>query len=284
MIDIIKYLSGIDVSDYVTSENEFMPELKEFNTYYTADARSAAFYAFGKSNRENKPVALIINGEYLPNVYTAVTEAWFQKTNLIVVALYNTYREINCGYMDRCVINNIIADKTDISDIKPSDILCAGPVLINIFGEALSKRKYNYAEVLNCLDSVVEKNTPLFCYAPDNIVCGALNIKPIDDKHKYGVLSKYFGYTIASEKKAVLCCTADCVTLDMNIFNNRYTTSNIKIIILDNDNIISHNRINEWIGSNNFTCREIKTVSIDKIKQFYEEECASVIIVRGERD
>ena len=58
------------------------------------DVRSAAFYAFGKSKVTNENVVLLINGDYLPNAYTVLTEAWFQKTNLIIIALYNSIYDV----------------------------------------------------------------------------------------------------------------------------------------------------------------------------------------------
>lgn len=282
MNEIIQYLSGIGISDYVTSEKEIAERIEGFNTYHTHDARSAAFYAFGKANRENKLVALIINGEYLPNVYTAVTEAWFQKTRLVIVAIYDKYSNIRCGYMDRCVINNIITEKKDINNVAAKDLLVRGPVLLNIFGVSLSKGEFQYTELLKTLNAVADKGTEVFCYSSNNDDYINLNIKSIDVKHKYGMLSKYWGYTIAAEKRAILCCSADCVALDMNIFNSRYTTENIKIIVVDREGIINNNNIDTWIESNNITCRIINAVTIDEIKSFYNEKCASILVIREE--
>ena len=282
MNEIIQFLSGIGISDYVTSEKEIAERIEGSNTYHTHDARSAAFYAFGKANRENKPVALIINGEFLPNVYTAVTEAWFQKTRLVIAAIYDKYSSICCGYMDRCVINNIITDKNDIYNIATKDLLVSGPVLLNIFGVSLNKREFQYTEVLNCLNAVADKGTEVFCYSSNNDDYINLNIKSIDVKHKYGMLSKYWGYTIAAEKKTILCCSAGCIALDMNIFNSRYTTENIKIIVIDREGIINNNNIDKWIESNNITCRIINAVTIEDIKSFYNEKCASVLVIRKE--
>ena len=52
------------------------------------DARSAAFFAMGMSIKQKDPITLLLPGEYLTNIYTAITEAWFQKAEVIVYAFY----------------------------------------------------------------------------------------------------------------------------------------------------------------------------------------------------
>ena len=50
------------------------------------DARSAAFFAMGMSIKQKEPIMLLIPGEYVANIYTAITEAWFQKAEMVVYA------------------------------------------------------------------------------------------------------------------------------------------------------------------------------------------------------
>lgn len=68
------------------------------------DSRSAVFYAMGQAIKEKRTVGVFVPGAYLPSAYTALTEAWFQKANIIVVAFYDKVSEVKTTWADRCVL------------------------------------------------------------------------------------------------------------------------------------------------------------------------------------
>ncbi len=42
------------------------------------------FFAMGRTMKEKTTVGLALPGAYLASTYTAITEAWFQKVNVVV--------------------------------------------------------------------------------------------------------------------------------------------------------------------------------------------------------
>ena len=81
------------------------------------DARSAAFFAMGLSVKRKEPVTILLPGMYLPSIYTALTEAWFQKTELVVLAFYHRISEVNTAWSDRCC-KTMTMDITDFDGHK----------------------------------------------------------------------------------------------------------------------------------------------------------------------
>ena len=59
-----------------------------FDVQIFNDLRSATFFSNGEVNSNNKPVILLIKGEFLPNIYTGITEAWFQRSNINIISIF----------------------------------------------------------------------------------------------------------------------------------------------------------------------------------------------------
>lgn len=211
------------------------------------DARSAAFYALGMALRKKETVVLFVPGEYITNVYTAITEAWFQKANIIVVSIFDKTSEVKTSWMDRCVIESLTAsidEKDLISDFIRENIGVKGPVLLNLIDNNVNYLNKDYSDLLNYLaeHKVITYNA-LFGEKSENI----------QRKYKYGVISKYIGMSTV-ENCGILICTCDCVLVDTNVFRTRYANSNMKIIILDDGRLYSNN-FDKWLSSNNWDCK-----------------------------
>lgn len=97
------------------------------------DARSAAFFAMGRTMKEKTTVGLALPGAYLASTYTAITEAWFQKVNVVVFAFYDKLSEVSTAWIDRCIVKSMTigADEIDdsIDEIESLPVACNGPVL-----------------------------------------------------------------------------------------------------------------------------------------------------------
>ncbi len=257
-----------------------------FNITKIEDIRSATFYALGTSYMTEKSSILLIEGEYLPNIYTGITEAWFQKKNIIVIALYNDLDKINSEYLRKCIPTIINIYNNDIEKYKEkieSAVKTIFPVLINIKYINFSNIKINYDEILENLNQFLKEDDELFLYNSNSIKKYNFRIKNIKEEYKYGIISKYMGYVIAKNKKILLCCTDEILKLDLNIFNNRYINNNMKIIILNKENIISEKNIDKWIKNNNIDIEIYKKIDNKKIKDFYFSNKASIILIGGEK-
>ena len=121
------------------------------------DARSAAFYAMGIAIKKRCSVTLVVPGQYLTSTYTAITEAWFQKANVIVIALFDKASDVKTVWMDRCVVQT----GTYGADEEPAFLQaleqarCAqGPVLLNRIGFCCEEQSVDYSHILNALKSV----------------------------------------------------------------------------------------------------------------------------------
>lgn len=251
------------------------------------DLRSATFYSLGRTNLKNEPIILMFNGQYLSNIYTAITEAWFQKRTVIAIALYNNYDEINSNYLENCIPNIINIYEEDISRYKEK-IICASnqksPCLINIKSQYnIEQEKIDYSNILKKLNNILNIQNKVFIYNSEvEEKKYNFSVSTINNKYKYGTLSKYMGYITGKNEKTILCATTDILKLDLNIFNNRYINQNLKIILYDNKNILKENTIEEWIEKNNIkvTCK--KNINEENLKEFIDSNNPEIIVIGGE--
>ena len=273
MIELNELLELINAGYVVYDENFDIGKLKD-KYKIIKDARSAAFYAYGKSIKSNKNVVLIINGDYLPNVYTVLTEAWFQKTNLIVIALYNSIYDVETTYLDRCTVSNITFFDRDYQKFRKkiiSSLNLIGPKLFNIVTE-IKENRINYSNIINKLGKILKPEDTIFIYNSEIIQLNC-KIKNIDKKYKYGLLSKYLGYINTLDKnKQVLICPAECLEIDLNILNNRAMNKKFKAIVTGN---IEH--LKDWIENNN-----IKLIISEDIEMLYNSNQATILNLKEE--
>lgn len=254
-----------DITDDVVVVEPLSVNLKTPTIY--ADSRSAAFYAMGKSIKLSKAVVLLLPGEFLSSTYTAITECWFQKAPVIVIALFEKISDVKTSWMDRCVLSTLTAGSEEedlVKDFLITNSNNNGPVLLNLVGSMHCIEKRDYSEALKILagKSVITFN--------------GKDSNSIPYKYKYGVISKYIGSSIIKDS-GILLCTSDCVMVDVNVFRTRYANKNMKIAVFD-DGALCNNNIDSWIQSNGWNCRT--TDKIADLIWLSNEEKQSVLIIR----
>ena len=279
MKEILKLLEDNKITDVIIGDVLELDNLEKFTVTRITDIRSAAFYAFGQSKITNKNVALIIDGEYLANVYTVLTEAWFQKTNLIIIALYDSFYNIETNYLKRCLVSDIKFLDKDINLFKDkiiSSFNLVGPKLYNIVIGKISTNQNNYDKILEKLLPLMKEKETIITYNSNNINCKCI-WKNVDKKYKYGILSKYVAMTTEHDEKTILLVTNECIEIDSNIFNSRFMNNSFKLIILD-----KNNRVNDyikWIKSNDINIIECDNLDKD-INKLYTENKPTVLVVK----
>ena len=237
------------------------------------DARSAAFFAMGMSIKRKEPVLLFIPGVYLANIYTAITEAWFQKAEVIVYAFFNKISDVNTSWADRCA--KTLTIHVDEYSEKHEEILSYhhmhSPVLINIVGVEIGDEKVEYSDITDCI-SRVDNSAEFLCY--NDKIQNKNNIK---EEYKYGILSKYIGMSVVKNVGYLICDSA-CMLVDINIFRTRYANENIKIVVLDNGKL-KENEIDQWIKSNGWKCKRVKKMDDEAAEWIKIQKEQAVLIV-----
>ena len=238
------------------------------------DTRSAAFFAMGMSIKEKEPVTLLIPGEYLTSAYTAITEAWFQKAEMIIYAFYKKVRDVNTNWADRCAktMTIHIDEYDEIADEITAYYHKHGPVLINVVGIDLEEPQIDYSDVMTAI-SEIDKSAEYLCYNSKD----QAEISNIKTEHKYGVISKYIGMS-AVKRAGYLLCNTDCMLVDVNIFRTRYANGNMKIVAMD-DGQLNENQIDQWIISNGWKCKRVEQMNSEAANWLKEQTVQAVLII-----
>lgn len=253
-----------------------------FNFEILNDLRSATFFANGEVNSNNKPVILIINGEYLANIYTGITEAWFQRSNINIISIFEKYDDIKIEYLRRCIPDILTIYEENIEEYKETIYKFINnnmPSLINIKYMLKSEEKVDYTNITNILDSIVKNKVDVFTYNSENKSKNNINIMNIERKYKYGVLSKYMGYVSAKKQKTLIILPYELLKIDLNIFNNRYINKNVKIIINKRK---EQSNIKEWIKDNNIEILQTRNLDKNIFEKFWNLDKASALIIEEE--
>lgn len=271
-----------DILKSIDSQNKEYIEAN-FNMQIFNDLRSATFFSNGEVNSNNKPVILIVKGEFLPNIYTGITEAWFQRSNINIISIFEKYDEIKVEYLERCIPDILTIYEDSLETYKNTIYKFINnnmPALINIKYKLNLDEEMNYANIINIFDNFIKENVDVFAYNTKNESNNNLNILNIEPKYKYGILSKYMGYITAKEKKSLLILPYELLKIDLNIFNNRYINENVKIIIYKEK---EQNNIEEWIKDNKIEILRTKKIDEKILKKFWDLNKASVLIVEEEK-
>lgn len=271
--DILKSIDGQD-KEYIEAN---------FNMQIFNDLRSATFFSNGEVNSSNKPVILIIAGEFLPNIYTGITEAWFQRSNINIISIFEKYDDIKVEYLERCIPDILTIYDDGIEEYKNTIYKFIDnnmPALINIRYTLKLEEKSDYTSITNMLDSIVKNTVDVFIYNSKNESKNNIKVINIEPKYKYGILSKYMGYITAKEKKSLLILPYELLKIDLNIFNNRYINENVKIIIYKEK---EQNNIEEWIKDNKIEILKTKKIDEKILQKFWNLNKASVLIVEEEK-
>lgn len=204
---------------------------------------------------------------------TAATEAWFQKANVIIIACYLNYIDVHSEYFERCVTAWCTVESIS-SELVKNCVEKKGPVLINLIGcVEIEKESIEYGIIPQSFET--EK---LYLYHPNREYNGS-NINVIEARHSYGVISRYMGMMAVAVSQIYLCCPADCLLLDLNVFNNRYSVDNIRVIILDQSGVVKEKKIDSWLKSNGIKVIFSEVANKDIIKQLKESKDAMILVV-----
>lgn len=243
-----------------------------------ADARSAAFYALGKAIKSSETVTLVVPGQYLPSTYTAITEAWFQKANVIVLALFEKNSDVKTAWLDRCVLYTATygSEEQEVFALAMKEARnMYGPALFNLVGVPVKEDPIEYGALLAALRTVAA-HTNAWVYNPTK--CEDSYTHAIGTRDKYGVLSRYIGMSTTMDV-GIMICPARCALLDMNIFRTRYANSNMKIILWDESRTLKDLNTALWIQSNGWECTEAEHTDEAAYKWLIEQQRQSVLLV-----
>ena len=240
---------GWNLSEWITGDAVAVTPVELPGAKQYRDARSAAFFAMGTAVKTCRSVTLVVSGHDLPSTYTAITEAWFQKANVIVVALFDKVSEVKTSWMDRCVLQTATFGEDEqgsFGKMMASARGLPGPVLINLTRFRLEEKPIDYSAVTQAL-CAADPGVKMTAYYPETQA--GENITAVPAKDKYGLISKYVGMSVAKDV-GVLLCPAQCALLDMNIFRTRYANENMKIVLLDENGALDELYVAQWITGN----------------------------------
>ena len=246
IIEIIKNLQEKGI-DKVVSATKIV---KNEEICYISDTRSAAFYALGESKTIGSPVVLIIDESELESCLTSLTEAWFQKINIIVFTIcQNRYNRID--YIERCCKKIFWSDEESFEGKLYQSLNSFGPIIIRCVEEFVQNTKNDYSLLIQKIDSINNRGIHLFIYDGSEVPVNYLTIHNIKTEHKYGVISKYIGWVLGSNEKGILCIPEFLLSYDSNIFNFRNMPNDFHMIILADKSQVLH-KLKPWIVANGF--------------------------------
>lgn len=242
-------LSRLGVTTVVTTVDKTSQLLlsKIFDVKEVKDARSATFEAFGIIKISEKPVALIVKEDELSSTLTAVTEAWLQRKDLILVTINgNLYQHYD--YLDRCLMSSaLLLEDSNEEELVQEMQLRHGPHLLRTALMLEEEDPVDYSNILQGLENSLSENDVVFCYNPTQ-VSGTHNIA-ISLQHRYCVISKYVGYLLGCKGKTVLCIPENLLAYDSNIFNFRNLPSTFFVVVVA-DSSGTMSKLSPWIESN----------------------------------
>ena len=272
-----------DIEESLQNEEKEYIE-KEFQKINIGDVRSATFFALGKENLHNNCI-IIVNGEEIQNILTGITESWFQKLNVFVIALYSKYDDIKTDFLRRVMPNIIQIYDEDYKYYENSinkAMKTNYPSLITLKHE-IKSIQYNYENLLKYFDEIINEQDELILYNSNkNIEMKKYKLNNIEAKYKYGIISKYMGYIEGSKKKKILCIPAKVFLLELNIVNNRYINENFKIIIFNCNKDLEDNSIENWVNNNNINTIKVNEYNKEKLYDFVSQKEATILLVEGE--
>ena len=276
---IIQYLYSSNIKDFVVEDNLlglFEGVVgDEINKVSITDIRSAAFYACGLSQKNDAPVVMIVRREYLSNTLTALTEAWFQRRCIIVIALasnilndtLNCYR--NCSSVQYKVQE--LDDFTSCFENMRRDLPVVFLVECEIEDVPL-KYSIDIAPVANELS----EGSHLFVYSAVVTARNEYkNVSYIETEFKYGTLSKFLGHCISNTEKSILLTDLSILKLDMNIFNSRYLDKRFNLIVTGQKPAAE---ILRWIKSNDIDIA-FRDSAVEAVKAIRNSNKAMVVFL-----
>lgn len=253
LIDVIyKKLKEIGIHEFVF-ETDIIDQLpfKDEVVHTVHDVRSATFYACGLAQQKNTSVALFVRKEYLPSTHTGLTEAWFQNRHIIVIAFGTDILNDDLNYLKTCTCSRLkIQTDADVTRYIQSNENRTLPELFLVEDDIEFGKSTGFTDSIDvdCLPSVPDK---LYVYERFfDLFESHQNIVKISERDKYGSISKYMGFCVASEKTSLLVIDDSILLLDINILNNRYMNKRFKVMVIgdmDQPNVL------KWLDANHIS-------------------------------
>ena len=246
---VYKRLKEVGIKEFVFEEDVIEQlSMKSEIIHSIKDVRSATFYACGLAQKNDASVALFIRKEYLPSALTGLTEAWFQCRNIIVVAFGEHIINDDLSYLRNCTNSRFkIQSEEDIQYYITENIYRKTPELFLVECNVPVPEKYLCNSKIN-LNNTIPSVDKVFVYSKlANLFDEDKRIVYVDERDKYGIISKFIGYSIGSDKKIVLVIDDSLIYYDVNIFNNRYLNESFKILIIGK---LKNLTIIKWLESN----------------------------------
>lgn len=216
------------------------------------DARSATFFALGRSNVLRKPCVLIINKKEIANALSGVTEARYQSVPLIIVALgnQNETNRINRSYQSliqesislKIDSKHSLEDEIDKIATKVSINKFFRPILVHVDVQEENNDILKTNEFEEIIDSILNNCDLDFKIHVPAEVLRYLSIKYknvinnfISIDSAYGNISKFLGHSLISKDKCFLVTTFNNIIRDINSLRLDYISNNITIICVSNE-------------------------------------------------
>lgn len=258
-MDIINQLlevfdvKGIKVITVADTALKYIDEkcLAEFEINKIDDARSAGFFALGKTQTLQSPTVLFIESRYIDSLYTSLVEMWFQQMPVVIV-IFDTNDGVDYSLYNRCIKE--FNDLKGVS-LREAKIAKDGPTLIIVPMEPIND-DISYSNIEELLPN------------------GALIYKP---KDKYGAISKYSGFLCGTDKLVYCCIPLEWIKWDLNIFNNRYIDKRFKLI-LRGDFLKTPCELNQWLEVNQIILIDGRDKTV--MDSFVNNQKPSVIIIK----
>lgn len=281
----------IATSNAVHCINNFPAEIPSGMSFQqVTDARSAAFFAYGKAKISMSAVLLILNADEMPHSYTALTEAWFQKVPLIVVSLSSDENPDGLEYLEPCIRESwtLSSDSTDsdLCRIADRSSCGTGPVLIRL---SLADCHPPEEPCSRACEDVISKLAKFLrsgehiLYFGDTAHAGIKEnyLIRIGANTPYGVISKYMGFILGCKARSYLVAPLSVFGFDANIFNNRYIDQRFRVVFVKNGEE-KFVQPAEWIKSNGIHYTTCDRFTPEAANDFVMAEQASVVIVNAD--
>jgi hypothetical protein len=288
MTDLIRIMKDIGIKSVIISDEikDCLPLecLNTFDVTVNNDARSAAFYAYGKAQNENRPTALFVWESQLTHCYTALTEAMFQHVSFLVISITDTVRTVNHDYLHACIAAEFyIYSREDVYVFENSKQELGtkhGPILINTLVTVLPSVSRNKKVLSDISQRGITDTDVVMCHA-DYCLEGTFRCKTVTytEEQRYGVISKYMGYLLGSKTRCILLMPVEFLKYDLNILNNRYLDNRFKVFLIAENGIGQSHQ--NWITSNGIHYSEVHgldSVAIEKSLSSDNPEMCFVMI------
>lgn len=245
-----------DIVEQLSFKNEII--------HTVADVRSAAFYACGLSQKNNSHVALFVRKEFLPSSLTGLTEAWFQRCHLVIVALGSNILNDDLSYFKNCTCSRVkIQTEEDIRFYIPQVKNRVVPEIFLVEENLELPQRLNFVDKID-VDSDFTMINQVFVYERvKECFYDSNRIVIIEECDKYCTISKYMGYCVGTDTINVLVIDDLLIFLDVNIFNNRYLNGKFKLLVIGS---VKDAAVLKWIAAN-----RIKFIEADDVHQALEK-------------